>query len=392
METYHPAVQAAIHRLFIEYEKENRKFCSALLSGRAVTKYANTTTAARISDATLNNGMYLYHDLPLTQCLQKHTERWQDICQSVADITKTFFSELSKRCLSVAEIVMAMLLLKLRYFTVTRKTDLIEKMQATPLPHYNPNLQWKKVFTLIDMDGVPRQKVACPEMSQIFLDSIEAIIDALHRDPMCFESSIDLLQQLRTGAVVTDAQAKQLSLGGLTPKAIAAKDTLQKKLVCYQQFESGDFAQLLSLLLTVQLSIRVNLLLERSPEFSSLNPREREVQFGDLRLQQIFGELEKNPFTDLFRYPVNFKHKKRLLDCELIINNAQIRTVLDTEVLYYLFGEEQPQLFVDALAQGLVLKKKKFLQKGEKSATVDRNGIVMPICWSKNPHFKNLRA
>ena len=395
METYHPAVQTAIRQLFLDYDKENRKFCSALLSGSAVAKYANKTTAARINDATLNNGMYLGHDLPLLQCWQKHKERWQETCQAVSDITKTFFSELSKRCLSVAEIVVAMMLMKSRYFTIKRDPEFIEKMQAIPLPHYNTSLPWKTVFTKIDMDAAARQKVTCPEMSQIFKESTEAILNALRRDPMCFEGSIGLLKQLRTGTwseIVTDEQAKQLCFGGVRAAVIAPNTSVHDKLDCYQHFETGDFAALTSLLLTVQLSIRVNLLLEKSPEFSSLPSTERELQFGKLKLQRILGELDKNPYTRLFRYPANFKHKKRLIDCELIINDKTIRTVLDTEVLYYLFGEEQHQLFADALEQGMELKKKKFLQKGEKSATVDRNGISVPTSWSKKPHFKNLRG
>lgn len=411
MEEYHPLVQEALKQLFAKWKKATEKLCGALQSGKATRIFVKHRMPVIINNATLQAGLYLYHDLPLATCLEKHNARWKNTSQEVLEITKTFYTELSKRCLSVAEIVVAMFLVKERYFVTTAqkqeqsKTDCVKDARQLELPHYNPGLSWQSVFDHIQINGVARQQVTCNEMEISFRESFAAVIRLLQQDKMALEGNLGLLQRWRTSPeTISDSAAKELCFGGLSPAAVMQQvendDQLQKNsLDSYQLFEGGDFKRLTSLLLMVQISIRVILLLLNAPDFPLLTGKERELQFANVTLYRIIRVLEKNthPYVE-FGLPTSFKRAKEdddvrfLLECELLIDNVPHQTILELPVLYYLFGETSHQLFCDAFAEFYAIKQRSFIEAGKRSPTVTHNGITMPAAWARKSHFENLRV
>ena len=395
-----PIIESAVQKVYSTWEEKHKTMVQMLKNGRTVKRYAHKRTRHIVDRVTLEYGMYAYHNLPLDVCLQKHTDRWIGVSRISADITKTFVCEMSQRCMSMAEIVIGMLIIKTRYYVGKLSPEFCNDAKVLVVPHYNSGTSWRTVFEMLLLCGQSGQKALCPEMDVVFERCNRALFNALIADPMVFEKNGYLLSALYTDSfeeVQIDGTIKEnLCFGGLEPRDISKcdrrenRDALVDILTCYRDFENGKFSQVTSLLLTVQLSIRVNLLLYQTQEFSTINKKEREAQFPSLELSSVGRVLKHHPLISLFKYPNSLADcQKPLLESVLSFCGESHTVVLELPILYYLFGEKNHSQIFNALYHFNVSEKKtKFLTSS--SERVSFEGTTFPKKWTKYKVFDEL--
>jgi hypothetical protein len=399
LDQYHLDIQTAVKVVFSDWTKAYRNFVTSLKNGRHLRNYIHTRTPTIFEKASLQNGMYVYHDALLHVCISKHIERWKEVSQVASNMTRTFLSEMAKRCLSMTEIVIIIFLLKTRYFLGKLTSVFYDAAKTLSVPHYNTDIKWPMVFTRVSEYAQGRQKVTCPEMDVVFQRCITSVFNLIINKAVSFESNIKILEALYENdwkdVQLDDDIIENLCFGGLSPIIIAKcggrmNYRLLRNLECYRNFENGNFLDITSLLLTVQISTRVNLIIQSRPDQRFVTKKELELRFSDIKLNKITRVLNRDPLYELFMYPKSFagSHPPHF-ECIVCIGDIIYTTVLELAVVYWLFGETKHSVICDALYVFMVTSKiNSFMQSS--TETVQYKGTEYPKRWTKYKVFKEL--
>jgi hypothetical protein len=395
MDLCHDDVKVVAQDLFETWNQRYTKFIKTLESGKFVNRFIQSRVPDLLGQVSFNYGLYDQSDVGLHRCMVIHTQRWTQIQSTAQKMTRAFLEDLSKRCLSMTEIVIVSMLMKIRYFLGDINDETYGQALALSVPHYNPDISWPSVFeTMICWLQNP-SKITCPEMKTIFQHTIRSILDAVANDPHVFEKHVSLLEHLYSNkwedVEFTQEQKENLCFGGLAPSDFMHNNgRMLRVLQCYRNFENGDFSDLLSLLLSVQLTIRTSLLLQTRQDRAFFNSKDLKDKFESIKLVRIIRIMNNEPLFELFQYPRSFSGGKRpFVYCEVQIKEESYFPTLELAVLYAMFSSENHRMICDHLHQFLVDDKKVAFQK-EASETIEYKGHPMPKKWLKYKIFKDL--
>jgi len=395
MDQYHPEVQKVAERVFQEWKKRHANLENSLKTGRFVRHYAQSRSQILFDYANLQHGMYNMHDVMLSKCITTHVARWKEVREMAYNMTRAFLSEMAKRCLSMTEVVIVIFLLKTRYFAGKLNPELWAAAKGLQVPHYNPEVKWIAVFEVVSQHAQGREKARCPELQPVFQRCLRIVFNAITRNSMVFEKNIEVLQALydhRWEDIQLDEDVKEnICFGGVLPKTLSRNNgRLHRTLECYRNFENGNFSDILALLLTVQLTIRCNVILHNRPDQQFISDRERELRFGNVKLLQIHEVANVDPLYELFQYPKSFDGGRRpFLHCVVAVDGKQYYPTLELAVAYCLFGERQHVMITEALYGFMVDGKMKAFMKPA-TEFVDYKESKFPKKWLKYKLFKRL--
>jgi hypothetical protein len=397
MDKYHEDIQRAANGVFQDWNKRHSNLEQSLKTGRFVRQYARTRAQSILENANLQHGMYIHHGMSLSGCIESHIERWIEVRLLSSKITQTFISEMPRRCLSMAEIVVIMLLLKTRYYIGKLTQELCDTARGLLVPHYNPEIKWSAVFEAVVTNVQSRQKVTCPELSRVFQIVIGAVFTALTRNPMILDKNVDMLKTLYADThtwediELSQDDKQNICYGGVNPKLLAHRSgRILRTLECYRNFENGEYSDLSALLVTVQLTTRCSIIFNDHSDQQFITQKEREGKFSNVKLIQITDVSNSDPLYELFQYPKSFEGGRTpLMQCDVEIDGKLYSPTLELAIAYALFGEHSHDVINDALKGFMVDRKIEYFMK-KSTDTVTYLDTTFPKKWMKYKFFKDL--
>ena len=328
---------------------------TALRAGRYVRMYANERALVLLQNANLMRGMYHHHTQNLTTCIQIHSEQWTKLAGVVSNITQTVLTHMARRCPSMAEIIIIALILKIRYCVGKLDDESVDRLRSVQLPHYNPELNWHRVFEAVIGRVQNHKIIPCPEVSTLVTDVSNSILSALSHNPMLFDRDTCLLSSLYThpwtDIKIDPATRQNICYGGLTPSTITPENELDiLRLECYRDFENGNFQDIATLLLTVQLTTRCSIRMVDHPDQNFVTQQERTDQFSDVQLERITEVTAMDSLYELFQYPRSLQERQPpFLKCEVTLKGVTYSPTLELAIVYFLFGQQHSGLIHQAL-------------------------------------------
>lgn len=397
MDACHPEAKKVAEKIFKSWEDRYSKFVKALESGKFVYRFIRSRVPALLDQVSYNQGLYDMHDVPLHRCIKAHIDRWKSIQTIAKNMTQAFLEQLSKRCLSMTQIVVVSILMKIRYFLGDITDTTHEKALMLPVPHYNPNISWPSVFDTMLCGLENPSAITCPEMKTIFQHTVRAVLDAIEKNPHIFEKNIDLLGQLYENKwediTFTDEQTENLCFGGVPPHLFTRENgRILRVLQCYRNFENGDFMDLCSLMLSVQLTLRTSLLLQTRQDRAYLSNKDLKDKFESAKLVRIMRIMNNEPLFELFQYPRSFSGGKRpFVYCEVKIHGVSYFPTLEMAVVYAMFCVDSSELIFESLRRFFVEEKIQTFKKSSSDVVMYKE-MPLPKKWLKYKLFKELLA
>lgn len=379
---------------FKKFQAQYEHVIKSLRSGASINNFRARQMPVFSQQINYNNGLYNKHDADLKACVAFHTERWIYESNSVQSITRTFLGELSKRCLSVTEIVLVTMLYKARYFIGDIPFALGSRSSALKVPHYNQDIKWRYLYdTMIDAVQNP-STVSCPEMKNVFEKTLTTVIEAIEKSPSLLEKSVPIVERLFDmkwdDCKLTHSQKENVCFGGLDPQEFTHSASKIKTMACYRNFENGDFTEISSWLLSVQLTLRVWLLLSSYQDEFTILPRDVKERFSGITLVDIRNAVSTNHLFNLFQYPLSLKGgEPPFMQCEVKIEDRTYYPVLEVAVVYALFGHLHDERICTALKKVLVNDKLEHFNKPT-TDTIKYKDMPLPKKWLRYRVFKEL--
>jgi hypothetical protein len=370
-------------------------FENSLVSGKYSKRFVQGRVPNLLSVVRFETGLYVKHDIPLFECLKFHRTRWTNIQQAAANISKSFLMQLSKRCLSMTEIIIVSMLMKLRYFVGDISDDIYDRCMNLEVPHYNKSLEWFRILDAVVNVTQNPGRITCPELCAIFKEMLDFIFEAIQKTPDIFEQQLNLLQTLFQSdwkdLNLTNEEKQHICFGGLHPRVFARNNNhVLRVLTFYRDFENGNFEEVTTLLLSIQITIRVSQILQTLEDRYTLNPIECQEQLSGIQLVRIVQVMNKDPLFALFNYPKSFiGGKKPFVHCEVMIEKQSFFVVLELAILFAIFKNTHQNVIMSALRKFLVDKKKKAFQNPN-GETIMYKGVSMPKRWLRFAIFKEM--
>jgi len=253
-------------------------------------------------------GLSQHLDSPLEVCLAENRARWASAQHDLRTASLTMLPMLSKRCLSVGEILVLQLLYRSgRCCDQAIRDELGQEIEALSLDHYNPQVNFRE---MVETFAAPTgRSVICPELRALFTGVAGSIIGFLKSNPQVFEGTLEtLVKPLREQPGnemqldrVDEGFHSHLWLVGHDPESFSDIDLdIKLPLVCWERFENGEQADLLGLLLTHQIVLRAVKGLRHTQENVSFSEDVLQSMFGDLGLLDVLAVDSEDPQLKLF--------------------------------------------------------------------------------------------
>lgn len=319
----------------------------------------------QLSEIPFTSGFYKGHLFNLSATVKTHHSKWKPFFSEVTLITKGTCVHFVPKCLSMTQLVVCMLTMKCRLIFGSVPDNIMSTLSEL-FPHsINPHVDFLLIIEKLCHQAKSREFVACRPVQSIYRRAINAIFSIVHRKSNFFESketskfladlfeckSQQIMEQLY------DAKAPELlCFGTKTPAAIcaAAGDTdpmLQQSLAIISRLERGDFVDLTTLLLQVQLTCRIHTTWS-THEHMYMDSKFKSVVLDTVQFVDIVSANSRNALFHIFNYPKSLYHNVNAtvyVVVKLRFGGVEYFPVLNLWVVSYLFGSDHKAKILAAL-------------------------------------------
>jgi len=281
-------------------------------------------------------GLYAFHDIPLKSALSRHMAKWSDLSDKLLSITKTSISEGLIRGFTFSEILIVILCMKSQMIFGTIPEDIKTKLSSLEVHHQLPSNSWKDIFSRLCHTSSTGS--FCSELGPLLREAVFQLAD---RFPFPDPPQLKQFQACQTAADASEQLLENgldtiifLSIGGFDPESFD-----RPEVGVLMDIEDGRVGHLQSLLLQVQLTIRVVYYFQRYGG-TCISPLDLEQSFSHLKLVSINSVLKNNPMYDLFKAPQLFEPKGKpiYVSCTVSLGGDTVETCLELQILFFLFG------------------------------------------------------
>jgi len=374
--------------------------------------------SARFPNATKRalkqgKGMYTGLEFTLDACMHLHEKRWAKLQQELSNATRGTFVEFSKKCFTLSQVVIAMVVLKCRVVFGHVPDDFKALINKLSIASINPKINWDNTLDSLYRNSIDAKIPLGACLQTVFRRYARVILTAMDKNDKVFEFPQPFLKDLNATASLEEAKArlesyppKQLramSLGlvggkSLVDTAALPDDSLTlTSLGVIQDIEANVLDDIQALLLQVQLTARCWMSWEESGGGALyLDEEELVTRYANMQLVCVKQVTSRSDQVDLFQYPLSLypdakSNSAIYLTCEVFFPDAKTSYFpqLELPVAFYMFGHQHQRLLADALFRTMVTHEMRgFLQARE---TVElQDGSVIPKHWLDRPAFADV--
>lgn len=332
-------------------------------------------------------GFYRYRTHGLTDCLQRHRNRWTDRHCFIQESLAELFVHGTQHYLSVGQLLVLVVLFLNHNFSAGLDPALLDRIIGLKLVNYNKQLQWPEVLGVFIEQYSFETNPALPEVRAVFESWAKSLLEFLENRPRVLDEA--LFEDLTT--IRQNRQFHHHFLNAVNDHLVSAEagGKAVGALECFSQFLRGDFAVMETLLLRTQLEIRCVLAGVRR-----MSHKNKVETFGQgLELVQIKKIASRDEVFGVFQYPQSVDQKKNALFLHCVFvedQNQQAEAVLELTLALVLFQSDHSDLIFQALREYIVDSKVRDLLEPCSTATVQFQGCTFPKKWLKYDRFKKL--
>jgi hypothetical protein len=357
-------------------------------------------------------GIYGGLTFTLTACVKLHEKRWEVLHKELQNVTRGAFIEFSKKCFTLSQIVVVIVIMKCRLIFGEVPNDFVEFINQLSVPSINRNLDWPSVLEQLYGNATHAKTPIGVELQEVYRRYVEVLLTAMSRNPNLFEFEQPVLKDLYSMSSLEEAQKRvesypparrmAMTLGLLSEKTLleAADNKVlvfSKSLKIIQDMEANRLVDFITLLLQVQLTARCLTSWKEGGD-PQVNQSEIPTLYADMELLSIVNISGTNDVIDLFKYPLSLYRGiegKQVIyfTCEVVFGDKKTSYFpqLELPVAYYLFGRQNNVMFVDALFSTMVTKQmRQFLRLTEVVTLED--GSIIPKNWLTLPEFEGMQV
>jgi len=266
-------------------------------------------------------GLYQWHDIYLHECIDKHIEQWTDKYTYLKSVTKTTFSMLYPKNVSVTEIVILSAMLKLRYISGDIPSDLENKLLRLQPCHYSDDLTWKDIYNHMLLYSQDATRPNSAELKNLFIQLLYRLIDIITESPAIFETHKHKIKMHDDHNIVDWKQLpsedeKLMMLGFIEPSSFCDNAIFQ----LYVDIENGNFTILSNYLVQVQLHLRT-----LSDDIPCVN------------ICNVHEHKGADTWYSVLRYPKSLHlddtDDMDLRECEVTINDIIYHVILPKDII-----------------------------------------------------------
>lgn len=335
-------------------------------------------------------GFYRYRTHGLTDCLQRHRNRWTDRHRFIQESLAELFVQGTQHYLSVGQLLALVVIFLNHNFSAGLDPAIRDRIIGLKLVNYNKQLQWPEVLGVFVEQYSFETNPALPEVRAVFESWTNLLLDFLEKRPRVLDEALfyDLTTIRQTRQF--DHHFLNAVNDHLASVEVGAEQTTSDPVLeCFGQFLSGDFTALETLLIRTQLEIRCVLAGVRR-----MSHKNKVETFGQgLELVQIKKICSRDEVFGVFQYPQSVDQKKNALFLHCVFvedQNQQAEAVLELTLALVLFQSDHADLIFEALREYIVDSKVRDLLEPCSTATVQFQGCPFPKKWLKYDRFKKL--
>jgi hypothetical protein len=351
-------------------------------------------------------GFFKLDRMMLTYALFTCNEKWQVRRQFLFDGLKSLLFNFRKVHLTMTQIVVLVMVTNYGVFVSNQlSSNMIQVLSEIEVPHCDSKNKWTDIlwswvtFCQTYTGGVAS---SCKEMSMVFIRVVQIIIDTIQQrnkfekhEPYRVEETV----LSPNDVVLSENEYCNMCIGMNDPEDIAQNEEEFNYLTLVLDFMKGDFTNLTSLILQMQISSRV-LKIASDPR-ASMTSHLIEHNFSSIRLEEFHSAvLDQDTRYEVFRYPRVLSLKETqyiearvsLEDCKDKRNRKTYSICLPLVVFSFVFTDAKT---IDGLKD--LLRKEnqvdtvnELFQVNDTEATILCQGVNIPRRWLKYPTIKAL--
>ncbi len=359
-------------RTYAEAMEMQKKLCAELFKqAEKQWKRSIKLLGVRYCHLLKNNrraGLYAHHDQPLLSCIGEHVVRWKKVSEQSRATTKELLDSQTREGLTLTQITLLAFLLKCRFFKRGFEDVLqwVKECEVCSTTKPELNIWPEKIATVFKHRFAMTRCIQAPELAHVFSVSVRALCEFEQRGKCDNKETIKVLAKLKNwqhNDIWPRQMWRNISIGGLDPVLLCGenRDRLYK-VRCFKNFENDEFADLVALVTTIQLTFRVVEALSAGNRAAGVTEFDLRTKFSALKYHGILTvNQDFNSLVRMFEYPVTFessdrefpedaRHEKQFyVTCRLSMGDGAMNVfpTLELGVLRYLFKAQWKQILQD---------------------------------------------